>query len=711
MGAILIATLFLLGIGLAAALILVVAAKVFYVYEDPRIIEVEDALLGANCGACGYAGCAAAAEAVVSGKAGVNVCVAGGYEIAQAVAEVMGVEAEQVEPRKAVLGCRYSTDKAVLQYIYNGAHDCRAAVLLYGGPKECLIGCLGLGTCERLCPFGAIRIGPEGLPVVDERLCTGCGICVDNCPTHVLRLESISERLLRFNSAADCLAPCRQTCPAQIDIPGYIEHIRNGRYLAAVETIKERNPLPLACGRVCPHPCEAECRRLTADEAVNINHLKRFAADYELETGEHLKPYIAPDTGKRIAVIGGGPAGLSCAYYLRRLGHSPEIFDAQPKLGGMLRYGIPAYRLPDDVLDWEIEGILDLDIETHTETALGKDITLQGLKDNDFDAVFLAIGAWTSMSLGAEGEDLPGVMGGIDFLIRQAAGDAPPVGDRVVVVGGGNTAIDAARTCLRRGCKEVVILYRRSREEMPANDYEIEEAEREGVQLHFLAAPSKLIAGANGKLAKLEYIKMELGEPDDSGRLRPVPIDGSETVMDVDNVIAAIGQRPDIAFDADADPDLKIGATRWDTLEADERTLQTKVPFIFTGGDVYTGPQTVVEAIATGRRAARSIHLYVTGQEVMPAPGELREPIACPPLDASDIVPTPRAAMPELPVEERLSGFQEVETGLPEAAARREAQRCLQCGRICYRVLATGSPYPKSSNSSSTVDAPSGSRK
>ncbi|NOZ20668.1 MAG: FAD-dependent oxidoreductase [Planctomycetes bacterium] len=686
MSSILIATLFLLGIGLVAAMILTVAARVFHVHEDPRIIEVEDALLGANCGACGHPGCAAAAEAVVRGKAGPNVCVAGGYEIAQAVAEVMGLEAEQVEPRKAVLGCRYSADKAALQYIYNGAHDCRAAVLLYGGAKECMIGCLGLGTCERLCPFGAIHMGKGGLPVVNERLCTGCGICVDCCPTHVLRLESISERLRRFHTVEDCLAPCRQACPAQIDIAAYIDHIRNGRYLAAVETIKERNPLPLTCGRVCPHPCEMECRRLSVDEAVAINHLKRFAADYERESGKHLKPYIAPNTGKRIAVIGGGPAGLSCAYYLRRMGHTPEIFDAQPKLGGMLRYGIPEFRLPGKALDWEIEGILALGIETHTETVLGKDVTLQGLRDDGFDAVFLALGAWTSMSLGVEGDDLPGVMAGVDFLARQAAGDSPPLGERVVVVGGGNTAIDAARTCLRCGCGEVVILYRRSREEMPANDREVEETEREGARLHFLAAPSKLIAGADGKLAKLEYIQMELGEPDESGRRRPVPAPGSETVMEVGNIIAAIGQRPDVNFDADAPDDLKIGATRWDTLEADERTLQTNVPFIFTGGDVYTGPQTVVQAIAAGRRAARSIHLYVTGQEVAPPPGELREAVPCPPPDASDIPLSPRAEMPARSVEERLRGFQEVETGLSETAARREAQRCLQCGRICYRV-------------------------
>jgi len=679
------AALFLLVLGLVAGAVLAVAAKVFYVWEDPRVAEVEDALLGANCGACGHAGCAAAAEAVVQGKAGPDVCVAGGSEVAQGVAQVMGTEVGHMEPRRAVLACRYSVDRADAKYAYSGATDCRAAVLLYGGPKECLIGCLGLVTCERECPFGAIAIGPEGLPVIDNARCTGCGTCVQNCPTQVLRLESTSERLLKFNSADDCLAPCRQACPAQIDIPTYIDHIRNGRYLAAVETIKERNPLPLTCGRVCPHPCEDECRRQFADGPVNINHLKRYAADYEMAEGHHQRPYVAPDTGKRIAIIGGGPAGLSCAYYLRRLGHAPEIFDSMPKLGGMLRYGIPEYRLPKEVLDWEIEGIVGLGVEVHVNKALGRDFRIEELRTEGFEATFLAIGAWQTMSLRVAGEDLSGVVGGIDFLIRQASGDPVPLGDRVVVVGGGNTAIDAARTSLRRGCKEVVILYRRSRQEMPANELEIDEAEREGVEFHFLAAPSKLMAGADGKLAHLEFIQMELGEPDNSGRQRPVPIPGSETVMEADNVIAAIGQRPDVRFTADVGEEHELGVTRWNTLEADPHTLATNVPYVFTGGDVYSGPQTVVEAIACGRRAARSIHLYVTGQEVVGPPNESCRPSSrSGAIEVSGVLPRPRARMPELPVDARLDGFQEVELGLPEPVARGEAERCLQCGRTCY---------------------------
>ncbi|MFH1538003.1 MAG: FAD-dependent oxidoreductase, partial [bacterium] len=471
---------------------------------------------------------------------------------------------------------------------------------------------------------------------------------------------------------------------AQIDIPLYIRHIQNRRYLAAVETIKERNPMPLTIGRICPHPCEDECRRQFVDEAVNINHLKRYCADYEMYVGPKNVTYVAPDTNRRVAIVGGGPGGLACACYLRRLGHSPVIFDMMPKLGGMLRYGIPEYRLPKKILDWEIQSILDLGVDVHYETKLGKDFTIQSLKEEGFDAIFVGIGAWTSSSMRCEGEELPGVLGGIDFLIRQGLEDPIPLGDRVVVVGGGNTAIDAARTSLRRGCKEVILLYRRTRKEMPANEIEIVEAEREGVKFHFLAAPSKLYPGDDGKVAKLEFIRMELGEPDASGRRRPVPIEGSNTVMDVDNVIAAIGQRADVKFDGEAPEEYQLGATKWATFEADEATLQTKIPYVFTGGDVYTGPQTVVKAIGGGRRAARSIHLYITGQEVVPPPNEQKG--FTPESRNTQIlgVPTgPRARMRELPLEARLN-FNEVELGLPESEALRETARCLQCGNVCY---------------------------
>ena len=683
MGPIVTSLLVMAGLGLACAAVLAIASKVFYVEEDPRIAMVEDALLGANCGGCGYAGCASAAEAVVKGDAPVSVCIAGGPSVAMAVGEVMGQSVVVGEKYVAVLHCRGSY-RVNHKFDYQGVQDCRSAVLFWEGAKDCSMSCMGMGTCSRICPFGAITMGDDHLPHIDPTVCTGCGTCVKNCPKGVLTLESMTDRLLHFNRVDECLAPCRQTCPSQIDIPTYINHIKNGRLLAAVETIKERNPMPLSIGRVCPHFCEDACRRQYVDEAVNINHLKRYCADFEMYQGPRNITHIAPETNKRIAVVGGGPAGLACAYYLRRLGHSPEIYDMMPKLGGMTRYGIPEYRLPKKILDWEIKSILDLGIPVHYEKKLGEDYTVESLKEQGYDAVFLGIGCWNSSSMRCEGEDLPGVYGGITFLIAQGLNKPLELGRRVVVVGGGNTAIDCARTSLRRGC-EVTLLYRRTRKEMPANEIEIVEAEREGVQFHFLAAPSKLIAGPDGNVKQLEYIRMELGEPDASGRRRPVPIEGSNTIMEVDNVLSAIGQRADLAFDADASEETQVGATRWATFEADEQTLQTRIPWVFAGGDVYTGPQTVVKAIGLGRRAARSIHLLVTGQEVTPPPAELLKPTPESLIPHITGVPeVPRAHMPELSIKARALNFKEVELGLTQGQAIRESDRCLQCGNVCF---------------------------
>ena len=430
--------------------------------------------------------------------------------------------------------------RAENRFDYQGITDCRAAVLLAGGEKICDVGCLGLGTCQANCQFGAIKIGPEGLPVVDEEKCTGCGTCVRLCPKSVLRLESVSSKLVHLNTSAECLAPCQATCPAQIDIPAYITLIANGQYEEAVKKIKERNPLPLTCGRVCPHPCEDQCRRNMLDEPVNINHLKRFAADYEMFSGKHIVPPLAPKTGRKVAIIGGGPAGLSAAYYLCRLGHSPTIFEAMPKMGGMLRYGIPEYRLPKKILDWEIEGIINLGVEVRVDQRMGEHFTFESLREEGFDAIFMATGAWLSRKMQVKGEDdLIGVASGTTFLTQRGLEMETPIGKRVVVIGGGNTAMDAARTSWRLGAEEVTLLYRRSRQEMPANDIEVHEADREGIKFHFLAAPTRLVGDENGNVKQLEFIRMELGEPDASGRRRPVPVEGSETLLDVDTVFSS----------------------------------------------------------------------------------------------------------------------------------------------------------------------------
>ncbi len=679
-------TIFMLGLGTVCGLLLSAASRIFYVYEDPRIAQVESCFAGANCGGCGFAGCSAAAVAVVEGKAPPNVCVVGGAESAQLASEIMGVSVGLAEPAKSYNPCT-GGDRAEDKYEYLGANSCRAITALYGGQRSCGIGCLGYGDCVKACLFNALHIGSDGYPVVDIEKCVGCGACETACPKGIMKVSTPSQHLLHFNQVDECLAPCRQTCPAEIDIPKYIDQIRHGDYKGAVDTIRKRNPLLLACGRVCPHPCETNCRRGIEDEPVSINQLKRFVADYEMMSGKRYPISKAPPTRKRIAVVGGGPAGLSCAFFLQRLGHQVTIYEAMPKLGGMLRYGIPEYRLPKKVLDWEIEGILNLGIQAHTNVRFGQDFDLSSLVAAGYDAIFLGIGAWKDARLRVEGEDLEGCYTGIDFLSRLAAGEPIPIRRIAAVIGGGNTAIDCTRNLIRLGAEKVYIVYRRTRKEMPANEVEIEAAEAEGVEFHFLCAPVRVIGDEKGKATHLEYLKMELGEPDASGRRRPVPIEGSETLLETDMVITAIGQSPDVSFTERTQQRLAdLKTTRWNTIEADADTLQTNIPYLFVAGDAATGPSLVVEAIGGGRRAARSIHQFVLGQEVKPEPNELNKQKIPESLfdHVAGIDKLPRAEMPELPVAERIQSFVEVDQVLTEDAALRESRRCLHCGRFCY---------------------------
>ncbi len=686
------ALLFMLALGGLCGLVLSLASKIFYVYEDPRIAEVENLLAGANCGGCGFPGCSSAAVAVVDGRAKPSVCVVSGPETAADVAAVMGLDPGSAEPLLSQNVCD-GGKRAADRYAYMGVHSCRALAALYGGKRVCTIGCLGHGDCIKACIFDAIHMGENGYPVVDEAKCVGCGACERVCPKGILRVRTMSQRLLHFNTEDDALAPCQQTCPAEIDIPRYIECIRNGDYEGAVRTIRERNPLLLTCGRVCPHPCEDYCRRGIEEEPVSINQLKRFAADYEMNSGKRVSVPCAPDTGKKVAVVGAGPAGLTCGYFLRRLGHQVTILDMMPKFGGMVRYGIPEYRLPKEVLAFEIQGILDLGIEHRENVRMGKDFDIASLEAEGFDAIFLGIGAWKDYRLRVEGEDLKGCYTGIDFLTKFAVNqqsDKPPyeipIGSRCIVIGGGNTAIDCVRTLVRCGAKEVSIVYRRTRAEMPANEVEIVAAEHEGVNFHFLAAPTRIIGDEHGHATHLEYQQMELGEPDASGRRRPVPIEGSETLMEADMIITAIGQGPDVSF-AEKDSKAKdMAFTRWNTIDADPEILQSSLPHIFAAGDAYTGASLVVEAIGGGRRAARAIHLFLTDQEVTPVSRSLRKKHIPESLFESvpGIAPSKRAEMPELPVKERIRSFAEADLVLPEEEALKEAARCLNCCRLCY---------------------------
>lgn len=484
------------------------------------------------------------------------------------------------------------------------------------------------------------------------------------------------EQLLSDHNA-DCVAPCVQTCPANIEIQRYLGAVADGNYEAAVRIIKERNPFPVVCGRVCPHPCEAECRRSLVDEPIAINAVKRFAADWDMAREQPWIPRKQAPTGQRVAVVGAGPSGLSAAYYCARSGHDVTVFERQPHAGGMMRYGIPEYRLPKATLEAEIDVIRSLGVKIMTGKALGTHLRLEDLQ-RDFDAVYLAIGSWRATPLNLEGETDESVRLGIKYLESVTKEVDLPVGDSVVVIGGGNTAIDCVRTAMRKGATKVQLLYRRTRAEMPAEPHEVEEALREGVEMVFLTAPTAISVRDGVKY--LHCIRMELGEPDRSGRRRPIPVEGSEFSIPCDTIIGAIGQSTNTQF---LYHDLPVKLNKWGDIDINGRTLETSEAKIFAGGDCVTGPATVIQAVAAGRRAAEAIDQFLQHGYVRPenpnyqcSRGTLED------LPRAEFERTPtaaRAKVRSLPLSERI-GFTEVEITLTEDEARAEALRCLKCG-------------------------------
>ena len=521
--------------------------------------------------------------------------------------------------------------------------------------------------------------------------CSLCGLG-QTCPNPVLttikyfRDEYEAHIKEKKCPAAVCdslmISPCQHTCPVGINIPKYVAHIAAGEYKESIDTIRERNPFPAICGRICHHPCEGKCRRGELDLPVAIRSLKRFAADWYFD---HVAELPAPESFPRtknqnVAVVGAGPTGLSCAYYLAQTGYGVTVFEALPVGGGMLSVAIPEFRLPQKVIQQEIDYIAKCGVDIRYNTPIDVNFTVEDLKKDGFAAVFVAAGAQRSQRIGIPGEleDIEGFHYGLRFLRDVKVGKEVRIGRRVAVIGGGNVALDTSRTALRLGADEVNIFYRRSQDEMPVTEVEYDEAVAEGIGMNFLVSPTR-IASENWKVTGLQCIRMELGEMDASGRRRPVPIPGSEFFADADMVVAAVGQAPDLSF---LPRDSALERTRWETLAVDDNTLSTNVPGVFAGGDFVTGPGMVIDAIAAGRRGALAIDKYLKGDASRVEMYDLKTEViveATTKIEEETWEAQPRLEVPTLPAEERKGSFEEIELSFSEEKAIQEAKRCLRC--------------------------------
>jgi formate dehydrogenase major subunit len=548
----------------------------------------------------------------------------------------------------------------------------------------------------RLDPYSSCYVcvveieGMRGLqPACSTRISEGMKINTDN--ERIRKSRKMALDLLVSNHYADCVAPCKETCPAGVDVQGYISLIEKGLYSEAVALIKEVNPLPAICGRVCVRPCEAACRRnfLNEGAGVGIDYLKRFASDIDLNSPKRFVPKVAPSTGKKVAIIGAGPGGLSAAYFLQQKGHQCDIFEAGPKPGGWLRYGIPEYRLPNDIIDKEVAAVTELGTRIFYNHKFGDNVKYADLKEK-YDAVILTIGSQRGTLLGCEGEDAQNVFSGIDFLrnMEMTGQRYDFSGKTVAVVGGGNTAMDCCRTSMRCNAEKVYVIYRRTEKEMPANPIEIHESKLEGVEYLFLTNPKKVNKDENGAVKSITCLKMELGAPDASGRRRPVPVEGSEFDIEVDYILAAIGQKTDVNFLDDVNAAANghaLKVNRWGDIDANRDTLQTGIPSMFAAGDGVSGPATIIEAIAQAKTASLSCHQYLTGEPVVAATKEFisrRDHFR----DQTNedylgrYQKQLRHEMPTIPPDNRRN-FDEVELGYEnEEVALNEAHRCLECG-------------------------------
>jgi len=601
----------------------------------------------------------------------------------------MGYEVHLVETTPSIGGRMAQLDKTF------PTNDCSMCIL---SPK--MIMCAGhknvimhtYSEVERITgkfPHFKVTI-KEKARFVNVSKCTGCGDCFPVCPVSLpsefeMGLGERKAVYMPFLQAVpgvatidrQGVAACSDACPAGLSAQGYVALIGQGKFKEALNLIRETIPLPSVCGRVCHHPCERACNRKEIDAPLAIAALKSFVGDFARAQGEDPLPARAEKRNQRVAIVGAGAAGLTAAYRLALMGYNVTVFEATQRPGGMLWWGIPDYRLPKRILQAEVDYLLKAGIEIKYGTTVGMDITLDQLR-KEHDAVFVAIGAHQSLRLGVEGEDLSGVIHATDFLREIARRGKVPVGKKVAVIGGGNAAMDSARTALRMG-SDVHVLYRRTRDEMPAIESEIEAAEEEGVKFHYLVAPVKIL-GKGGKVHAIECIKMELGEPDESGRRRPMPIKGSEFTMEIDNVLPAVSQAPDLMMlNASG-----LGVTKYQTLDVNPGNLSTRIEGVFAGGDAVTGPASAVEAMAAGNKAAKYIERYLKGESVEPDPAEPRRYV----VSLEDIKARMKGQIPlrervarvHLPLEMRRTTFEEVERIYSKNEALKEALRCLGCG-------------------------------
>lgn len=534
--------------------------------------------------------------------------------------------------------------------------------------------CIGCTRCVRVCNEvrgvgsltftsvdGQVVVGTTA-PTLEDSGCKFCGACVEVCPT-----GAIMDKAAVAADRETYLVPCKHTCPAGVDVPRYVRLIAEGKFSEAAAVVRERVPFPATLGRVCFHPCETVCRRAELDEPLSIKELKRCALEHDTGLRRH-RDQIAPETGKRVAIIGSGPAGMTCGYYLAKVGHTVTIFESLPEPGGLLRYGIPEYRLPRHILDLDIEEIRKVGVEIKTNTKVE---SLDACFEAGFDAVFLAAGLSKSMRLGIDGDDCPGVIDGVSLLRGRHLGSHEELGERVAVIGGGNVAVDAARTALRTGSGEVCILYRRSFEEMPAHEEEVTQAQEEGITYQCQVAPIG-ISQKDGTLS-VQCLRMELAEPDGSGRRRPIPIVGSEFEMTFDNVVVAVGQSRGVPEDFDS----LLGPEGYSDVKAN--TLDTSRKGVFVGGDLASGPSTVIDAIAAGRKGAMAIDRFLGGKGIIEERlAEADEVNACLGKEHG-FASLKRVPANPLRPEERNVNFEEVMRGYTREEAIQEARRCLRC--------------------------------